>query len=86
MARWEYIKLYYYHYEDPENDFGFFGVRGPNGHYEQKEIKDLKQTLTQLEYEGWKIEKIDLPGRLISSGRPVTVKCQETFLLYRHLE
>jgi hypothetical protein len=86
MARWEYIKLYYYHYEDPENSFGIFTIQGPNGQYVRKEIRDLEQAFTQLEQEGWKIDKVTQPSRLIDLGRPEAVKWQEIFQLTRHIE
>lgn len=86
MARWECIKLYYYHYEDPENSFGFFNVRGPTGQYEQKEIKNLEQTFTQLEREGWQIKKVTQPCGLMDLGQPKAAKWQEIFQLTRHIE
>ena len=86
MARWECVKLYYYHYEDPENSFGFFGARGPNGCYERQEVRDLARTLSQLEVEGWKIEKVSQPASLTGLERLAPGQRQEIFQLTRRIE
>jgi hypothetical protein len=86
MARWEFIKLYYYHCENPENNFGVFSVRGPGGQYEQREVKDLERTFTELEQEGWKIEKAPPSPRQLGLSQPEAAKWQEVFRLSRRLE
>jgi hypothetical protein len=86
MGRWEYIKLHYYHHEDPEKSSGFFSFLNTTGHYERKEIKGLEQALAQLEREGWKIDKVSQPAYLVNLERLGLDKRKETFQLTKHTE